>query len=248
MHDGFARPVASSMPKLVASPDAPLEVTADGGKLAPPERADSGAYLANYQPPLSYEHSTATIAVRSGAAEARARVDLLPEVRHVAVSPRIGILTNFSGLTSPIAAFESSLRTHRFGPELSLSAELSYAFQNAGGSSPDGITARAHTDWITAALGVAWRSPLAWRFHGWVGAGPQLTTIVARTQVAGSGSQTNIAAVPGAYLAAGVERKIGSFLPFVEARASVTADPGLANLHGALHAYALTVGCRFEMR
>ena len=149
-----------------AIPDAPLEVTADGGKLAPPERSDSGAYLANYQPPLSYEHSTATIAVRSGAAEARARVDLLPEVRHVAVSPRIGILTNFSGLTSPIAAFESSLRTHRFGPELSFSAELSYAFQNAGGSSPDGITARAHTDWITAALGVAWRSPLPWRFHG----------------------------------------------------------------------------------
>ena len=58
-----------------AIPDAPLEVTADGGKLAPPERSDSGAYLANYQPPLSYEHSTATIAVHSGATEARARVD-----------------------------------------------------------------------------------------------------------------------------------------------------------------------------
>jgi hypothetical protein len=227
-------------------PDAPLEVTADGGSVAPPQRSGGGVYVASYQPPLSYEHGTATIAVRSGAAEARARIDLLPQVRTVALSPRIGVLTNFAGLTSPVAAFETSLRTHRFGPELSFSAEISYAFQNAGGSSPDGITARAHTDWITAAVGAAWRAPLGARFHGWIGAGPQLTIIVARTQVAG-GSQTDAAAVPGAYLGVGIERRVRSFLPFAEARISVSADPGLPNLRGALHAYALSLGCRFEM-
>lgn len=227
-------------------PDASLEVTADGGSVAPPQRSASGVYLANYQPPLSYEQSTATIAVRSGAAEAHARVDLLPEVRRVAFSPRIGVLTNFSGLTSPVAAFETSLRTLRFGPELSFSAEISYAFQSAGGSSPDGITARAHTDWITFATGAGWRAAMGARFHGWVGVGPQLTVAVARTQVAGTASQTNVAAVPGLYLATGVERRFGSFLPFVEARASVSADPGLPNLRGALHAYALALGCRFE--
>jgi hypothetical protein len=168
-------------------------------------------------------------------------------VRRLALSPRVGLLTNFSGLTSPLAAFETSLRTHRFGPELSFSAEISYAFQNTGGSSPDGITARAHTDWITAAVGVSWRASLAARVHGWVGAGPQLTMIVARTQLAGNPAQTNIAVVPGAYLAAGIERKLGAFLPFVEVRASVSADPSLPNLRGALHAYALALGCRFEM-
>jgi hypothetical protein len=228
-------------------PDAQLEVTTDRGSLALPARYDSGSYVATYQPPLSYDHASATIAVRSGAAEARARVDLLPEVPRLALSPRIGVLTNFSGLTSPVVAFETSLRTHRFGPELSFSADISYAMRNAGGSSPDGITARAHTDWITASVGVAWRAPLSGRFFGWVGAGPQLTTIIARTQVAGNPSQTNLAAVAGGYLAAGVERKVRSFLPFAEARMSVSADPNLPNLHGALHAYALSLGCRFEM-
>ena len=228
-------------------PDAQLEITTDGGSVALPARYDSGSYVATYQPPLSYDHGSATIAVRSGAAEARARVDLLPDVRRVALSPRIGLSTNFSGLTSPVVAFETSLRTHRLGPELSFSAEISYAMRNAGGSSPDGITARAHTDWITAAVGVAWRAPLWGQFVGWTGAGPQLTAIVARTQVAGTPSQTNLAVVAGGYLAAGIERRVRSFLPFAEARISVSADPNLPNLHGALHAYALSLGCRFEM-
>jgi hypothetical protein len=157
------------------------------------------------------------------------------------------VLTNFSGLTSPVAAFETSLRTHGFGLELAFSAEISYAMQNANGSSPDGISARAHTDWITTAVGVAWRAPLTARFTGWLGAGPQLTTIVARTELAGTPSHTNVAVVPGVFLAAGVERPIRSVVPFVEARMSVSADPSLPNLRGALHAYALALGCRFEM-
>ncbi|HWE24396.1 MAG TPA: hypothetical protein VG496_10725 [Myxococcales bacterium] len=230
-----------------AIPDAKLEVTADGGSVALPARYESGAYVATFNPPLAYERSTATIAVRSGAAEARARIDLLPDVHRLALTPRIGLLTNFSGFTSPLASFEASLRTNRFGPELAFSAELSYALQNTGGSSPDGITARVHTDWITMSLGAAWRTPLGAQFHGWIGAGPQITTIVARTQLAGMPAQTNVATVPGGYLAIGAERRMRSFLPFAEARMSVSADPSLSNLHGALHAYALSLGCRFEM-
>jgi hypothetical protein len=227
--------------------DAPPEVTADGGTVEPPTRSENNTYLVTYQPPLSYERSSATIAVRSGAAQASTRIELLPAVRRVAFSPRLGLVTNFAGLTSPVLAFETSLRTHRLGPELSISAEISYAFQNSGGSSADGIVARAHTDWITASVGAAWRAPLPDRFHGWLGAGPQLTIVVARTELGGSPTQTGVAAVPGVYVAAGVERKIGRFLPFVEARASVSADPGLPNLRGALHAYALSLGYRFEM-
>jgi len=227
--------------------DAPPEVTADGGTVAPPTASEGGAYLVTYQPPLSYERSSATIAVRAGAAQASTRLELLPAVRRVAFSPRLGLLTNFAGLTSPLLAFETSLRTHRLGPELSVSAEISYAFQNSGGSSADGIVARAHTDWITAAVGAAWRAPLPEGFHGWLGAGPQLTIVVARTQLGGTLTQTGVAAVPGVYVAAGVERRIGRFLPFLEARVSVSADPALPNLRGALRAYALSLGYRFEM-
>jgi hypothetical protein len=235
--DRFGNPIA----------DPPPEVTADEGTVAPPTRSEGGAYLVSYQPPLSYERSSATIAVRSGGAQASTNIELLPAVRRIAFSPRLGLLTNFAGLTSPMLAFETSMRTHRLGPEVSVSAEISYAFQNSGGTSADGIDAHAHTDWITLAAGGAWRAPLPDKFHGWLGAGPQLTIVVARTELGGTPMQTGVAAVPGFYLAAGLERKIGRFLPFVEARASVSADPGLPNLRGVLRAYALSLGYRFEM-
>jgi len=44
-----------------------------------------------------------------------------------------------------------------------------------------------------------------------------------------------------------VERQFGAFLPFAEVRASVSADPALPNLRGALRALALTLGYRFEL-
>jgi hypothetical protein len=146
-----------------------------------------------------------------------------------------------------VAAFEAALRTNRWGPELAFSADLSYAFQNAGGSSAQGVTARVHTDWIVAALGATWRMPAAQSATAWVGAGPQLTTILTRSELAGLPAQTAVALMPGAYLAAGVERRFGSFFPYAEARASVSADPSLPNLRGALRALAITLGYRFEM-
>jgi hypothetical protein len=83
--------------------------------------------------------------------------------------------------------------------------------------------------------------------HAWIGGGPQVTTIVARTQLAGMPAETETAVVPGAYLAAGAERRFGRFLPFAEVRGSISADPSLPNLRGALRALALTVGYRFEL-
>ena len=68
-----------------------------------------------------------------------------------------------------------------------------------------------------------------------------------RTQLGGLPAETGTAVVPGAYLAAGVERQFGAFLPFAEVRASVSADPALPNLRGALRALALTLGYRFEL-
>ena len=234
--DKFGNPIGDAHPEVLVE---------DGGTL--PAHPEGGAYVATYLPPASRERTFATIAVRAGTAEARARLDLLPEIRPVALSPRVGLLTNFSGLTSPVIAFESSLRTNRWGPELSFSADLSYALQNAGGSSTQGVTARVHTDWIVAAAGVALRVPLAFSGHAWIGGGPQLTTIVTRTQLAGMPTETGTAVVPGAYLAAGAERRFGPFFPFTEVRASVSADPALPNLRGALRALAITVGYRFEM-
>jgi len=234
--DRFGNPIRDALPEVLVE---------DGGTL--PARPEGGSYVATYLAPASRERAFATIAVRAGAAQARARLDLLPQIHPLALSPRVGFLTNLSGLSSPVFAFESSLRTHRWGPELSFSADLSYALQNAGGSSAQGVTARAHTDWIVAAAGVALRVPLALSGHAWIGGGPQVTTIVARTQLAGMPAETATAVVPGAYLAAGAERRFGPFLPFAEVRGSISADPSLPNLRGALRALALTVGYRFEL-
>jgi len=228
-------------------PDARPEVLADEGGVTLPARPEGGAYLATYQAPLSAERTFSTIAVRAGAAQARARLDLLARIRPLALSPRLGLLTNFSGLTSPVAAFETSLRTNRWGPELAFSADLSYALQNAGGSSAQGVVARVHTDWIVASLGVAVRRELAPSTRAWVGGGPQLTAILTRSQLGGMPAETSTAVVPGAYLVAGAEKRFGPFLPFAELRASVSADPALPNLRGALRAFAFTVGYRFEL-
>jgi hypothetical protein len=230
-----------------AVPDARPEVLADEGSVALPAHPEGGAYVATYLAPLSRERTFSTIAVRAGAAQARARLDLLPGIHPLALSPRLGLLTNFSGLTSPVAAFETSLRTNRWGPELAFSADLSYALQNAGGSSAQGVVARAHTDWIVASVGVAFRRELARSARAWVGGGPQLTTILTRTQSGGLPPETGTAVVPGAYLAVGAEKRFGSFLPFAELRASVSADPALPNLRGALRAFAFTLGYRFEL-
>jgi hypothetical protein len=230
-----------------AVPDARPEVLADEGSVALPAHPEGGAYVATYLAPLSRERTFSTIAVRAGAAQARARLDLLPGIHPLALSPRLGLLTNFSGLTSPVAAFETSLRTNRWGPELAFSADLSYALQNAGGSSAQGVVARAHTDWIVASVGVAVRRELAPSARAWVGGGPQLTTILTRTQFGGQPAETGTAVVPGAYLAVGAEKRFGSFLPFAELRASVSADPALPNLRGALRAFAFTLGYRFEL-
>ena len=227
-------------------PDATPEVMGGDG-VALPAHPEGGAYVATFLAPVSRERTSATIAVRAGAAQARARLDLLPGIHPVALSPRLGLITNFSGLTSPVVAFESSLRTNRWGPELSFSADVSYALQNAGGSSAQGVTARAHTDWIVTAVGAALRLPAAFSAHAWIGGGPQLTAILTRTELAGMPPQTGVALVPGIYLAAGAERRFGPFFPFAELRASLSADPALPNLRGALRALALTLGYRFEL-
>ena len=227
--------------------DARPEIVAEGGTVSLSAAPEHGAYVATYVAPLSRERTFATIAVRAGSAATRARVDLLPQLRALAFGPRVGFLTNFSGLTSPLAAFEASLRTSRWGPELAFCADVSYALQNAGGSSAQGVTARGHTDWIVTAAGVTWRRSAALGATAWLGAGPQLTTIVTRTELGGLPAQTGVALVPGAYLAVGAERRFGGLFPFAEARASISKDPALPNLRGALRALAITVGYRFEL-
>lgn len=235
--DRFGNPVADARP----------EVLADPGSVTVAQDSDQGAYLATVLPPRSTERTFSTIAVRSGSAQARAQLELLPSIHRLALSPRLGILTNFAGLTAPVAAFEASLRTNRWGPELALSADISYALQNAGGSSAQGVVARTHTDWILASLGVAWRLPVAPGTRAWLGGGPQLTAVLTRTALAGMPDQSGVALMPGVYMAAGLERRFGSLLPFVELRGSISADPALPTLHGALRALVLTTGGRFEL-
>jgi hypothetical protein len=226
--------------------DARPEITADAGALSSPARAEGGAYVATYLAPAAPERTVGTIEVRAGSAGARRSFDLVPRIHALAVAPRAGFLANFSGFTAPVVAVESSLRTSHWGPELAFSLDLSYAFRNAAGSSSQGITARGHTDWIAAALGASYRFGLSRSATAWVGGGPQLAAVLTRTELGGLPPETGTALVPGAWIAAGAERRLGSHLPFAELRASICADPDLPNLRGALRALALTVGYRFE--
>ena len=236
LEDRFGNPVTDAQPV----------VTAESGSVAGTAPAGGGTYVATYVPPYSAERTQTVVAVSAGPAHALAHLDLLPRIHRLALSPRAGVLTDFSGFTSPVAGLEAAFRSDLLGPELVVSADLSYALQNAGGSSA-GISARQHTDWLLAAAALAWRLRLAPGARAWIGAGPTLTALFTRTQLAGAPAQTGRALLAGVHLTAGLERAMWRGVPFAELRASIATDPGLPTLRGSLRSFTFSLGYRFEL-
>ena len=236
LEDRFGNPVSSAQPV----------VTAERGSVDGTAPAGTGTYLATYVPPFSSERTDTVVSVRAGPAHALARLELLPRIHRFALSPRAGVLSDFSGFTSPVAGLEAAFRSNLFGPELAVSADLSYALQNAGGSA-SGISARQHTDWLMAAAAVAWRLPLTPGTRAWIGGGPTLTALFTRSHLAGAPTQIGRALLVGVHLTAGVERAMWRGVPFAELRATIATDPALPTLHGALRTFTLSLGYRFEL-
>ena len=170
-----------------------------------------------------------------------------PRTRLLAISPKLGALSNFARLTSPVVALEASLRTDRLGPELAFSAEASWSFVTRQQAIGQLGTAQARDDFFALSAQLSVRVPIGDRTTLWAGAGPSVQAIASRLQLGSNPRVSESALVPGAIVSIGVERRFAFVVPFAEARWSWHRDPALSTLSGAVSAVSLLLGNRFEL-
>jgi hypothetical protein len=176
---------------------------------------------------------------------ARAQVILLPQLQSAALSPLLGVLSNFSGFTTALAGVEGAVRSERFGPQLALALEADYGFRSRSESAA-GLFATSHIDLLLSHATAQFRQ----RFGpttAFAGAGPSLAFYWTRLAVAGAPQMRGFAVAPGLSLAVGAERRMGFAVPFMAARATWIDGTQLAELRGPLRALSFTAGVRLEM-
>jgi hypothetical protein len=220
--------------------------TADDGIVASIDSRSDGAFDATYVPPRRWNGPGASVEMRWPEATAQRRLTVLPPLASFVVSPKVGGLTNFGGLSSPVAAVEASLRTERFGPELALSTEAAWYF----GSHQQPIrfgNAQARDDFFSFAAQLSLRVHPGPRVTLWAGAGPSLTAVASRLRVADQPEISESAVVAGALISAGFECRFAHLVPFAELRWSWHQDPALDSLTGAVRAASLLLGTRLEL-
>ena len=235
--DRFGNPVPGGTPAA----------SAEEGSIAGIERQSDGAWLATYLPPRRWDRGDTVVDVRWPEAAARTRVALLPGLAPLAISPKVGGLSNFARLNSPVAAVEASLRTDRFGPELAFSTELAWYFSSRQQDVGQPGTAQGRVDFFALAAQIAVRIPIGLRTTVWAGAGPSLAAIASRLQLGSDPQVSESALVLGGVVSLGLEQRFARALPFVELRASRHRDPSLSTLTGAINAASLLLGTRFEL-
>jgi hypothetical protein len=237
IRDAFGNPAQASPELSAAQGQAGVE-------------SSGGAVYATYLPPLLHEPSATRLDARLGGSTATAQLQLLPESRRLAFSPKLGYLTNFDGFSAPFAGVEAALRTDRFG----LGFEVDYArrlqdqpIALAGGASVgSGVDGSSRIGLLLFHLSAAWRVELEPRTTMWLSAGPSAAAYQVNAKVSGAPAQTGSALVPGAQAAVGIERRLGFAVPFVELRAGLLAQPDLPNVAGALRTFSFCGGARFE--
>lgn len=229
------------------APGEPPSVSAPVGDLSNLVDVREGEAIAVWRAPQRWDREDAAIDVRSGPLAARAEVTLLARLTPLALSPKLGVLSNFARFTSPVIAAEAAFRTDRLGPELALSAELAWAFSSHTQAAGSFSSAEAKDDFVSLALQLAWRRALGARNLAWIGAGPSLVAISSRLTLGAQPTLSESALVPGALLSLGFERRFPSVVPFAELRWSWSKDPALSNLTGAVSALSLLLGGRFEL-
>ncbi|MFN2547350.1 MAG: hypothetical protein ABR567_07965 [Myxococcales bacterium] len=216
--------------------------SAEEGEIGGIDPLPDGAFEATYVPPQRWDRGDAWVEMRWPQIAARRQLQLLPPFARLAVSPKLGAVSNFARLTSPLAAVEASLRSRWLGPELALSAEGSWYFvsQTSG-------TAQARDDFVGLSAQLSIRVRAGSRNVFWAGAGPTLTAVASRVQLQNQPQLSQSALMPGAVVAAGIERKFTAAIPFAELRWSWHRDPAIANLSGAVNALSLVLGTRLEL-
>ena len=228
-------------------PGAAPAASAEEGSIAGIEPQTDGAYLATYLPPRRWNREDTVVDVRWSEAAARTRVVLLPGLAPVAISPKVGALSNFARLNSPVAAVEASLRTDRFGPELAFSAELAWYFSSREQVVGQLGNAQGRVDFFGLSAQVALRMPLGIRTTVWAGGGPSLQAIASKLQLGSEPQISESALVLGAAVSLGIERRFARAVPFAELRWSRHRNPSLSTLTGAISATSLVLGTRFEL-
>ncbi len=228
-------------------PGATPAATAEEGSIAGVEPQSDGAYLATYLPPRRWDREETVVDVRWPESAARTRVLLLPRLALLTISPKVGALSNFARLNSPVAAVEASLRTGRFGPELAFSTELAWYFSSRQQAVGQLGNAQGRVDFFALSAQLAVRVPIGIRTTVWAGAGPSLEAIASRLQLGSEPQVSESALVLGAAVSLGIERRFARALPFAELRWSRHRDPSLSTFTGAISATSLLLGTRFEL-
>jgi hypothetical protein len=240
VEDRFGNPV----------PDAQPAAAADTGSVSAPSADGAGAYAATYTPPLSRERSGAVVQVRAGSAEGRVRIPLLASPARAALTPKLGGLTNFGRINSPLAALELAGRFEALGLPFAAVLEASYFFTKhasdliAGGLP---LTATTHASYFALAPGLSFRPQVGDRTEAFFTVGPSLAMLRTSQQFDGQAGLVLSTSTPGVLLAAGFEHRFGRFVPLVEARWSWHRDPHLASLQGPVRGFALLFGSRLEL-
>jgi hypothetical protein len=240
IEDRFGNPV----------PDAQLAAGAEPGTVSPPEANGAGAYAASYTPPLSRERGDALVRVRAAAAEGTVRVPLLASPARAALTPKVGGLTNFGRIRSPLAALELGGRFEALGLPFAAVLEASYFFTAHANDLVAGglpLTATTHASYFALASGLSYRPQVGDRTEAFFTVAPSLTFLRASQQLDGQPGLALSTATPGVLLAAGLEHRFGRFVPLVEARWSWHRDPNLALLQGPVRGFALLFGSRLEL-
>ncbi len=209
---------------------------------------DGAGFVATFVPPLLHEGGEATVAVRSGAAQARTQVALRPRVRELALSARTGFFSDLHGLAAPLLGVEGALRTQALGLQFALVLDLSWAGGRQEGA-VGGAVLDSRDDFLIGSAAGAVRVPLTDKTVIWAQAGAALVGAAASVRVSGAarGDATSRGAVPGVEVGLGAERRMWGGAPFFEARLLRTQPFSLPNLDGALTAFTLCAGYRLEM-
>jgi len=220
---------------------------AEEGRVTAVDPLPDGGFVATYVPPDRWDRDHAALEMRWPGTSARAEVMLLPQLARWTISPKVGALSNFGRLHSPVAAVEAAFRTARFGPELGIATEIAWYFVSQEQSAGQLGTARARDDFATLSAVVSLRRSIGARTALWASAGPSLEFVASRLQIGSDPRIAETGVVPGMVLAIGAERRFARVLPFAELRWSWHRDPAFSTLTGAISAFSLLLGNRFEL-
>jgi hypothetical protein len=235
--DRFGNAVAGAAPST----------SAEEGSVTAMDPLPDGGFVATYVPPQRWARDHAAVDMRWPGTSAHADVVLLPPLARWTISPKVGALSNFGRLHSPVAALEAAFRTERFGPELGIATEVSWYFtsqeQNAGQLG----AAQARDDFVTLSALVSLRKSIGTRTAFWAGAGPSIEFVASRLQIGSDPRVSETGLVPGIVLAVGAERRFARAVPFMELRWSWHRDPAFSSLTGPVRAFSLVLGNRFEL-